>query len=62
MDLLRLLYHKSCKNKSGKLWNSLPLCCVCRISFKYVSYIHLDYKNIISHAKRFVNNFQPIAD
>nr|DAJ51568.1 MAG TPA: hypothetical protein [Caudoviricetes sp.] len=46
---LVLLYHNSCKKKSGKLWNSLPLCCVCRISFKYASYIHSARKNIISH-------------
>ena len=56
-----LLYHKSCKKKSGKLWNSLPLCCVCRISFKYASYIHLGRENIISHIQHFINDFQAIA-
>lgn len=57
-----LLYHKLCKKKSGRLFQSLPLCCVCRISFKYASYIHLGRKNIISHTQHFINNFQPIAD
>lgn len=56
-----LLYHNSCKKKSGKLWNSLPLCCVCRISLKHASYIHSDRKNIISHIQHFFNAFQPVA-
>ena len=56
-----LLYNKSHKKKSGKLWNSLPLCCVCRISFKHASYIHSDLKKIISHIKHFINALQAIA-
>lgn len=56
-----LLYHNSCKKKSGKLWNSLPLCCVCRISLKHASYIHSDRKNIISHIQHFFNAFQSVA-
>jgi hypothetical protein len=59
--LLGILYHKSCKKKSGKLWNSLPLCCVCRISLKHASYIHSARKNIISHIQHFFNAFQPVA-
>ena len=58
---MRLLYHNPHKKKSGKLWNSLPLYCVCRISFKYASYIHLGRKNIISHIHHFFNAFQPVA-
>lgn len=58
---MRLLYHNPCKKKSGKLWNSLPLCFVCRISLKHASYIHSTRKNIISHIQHFFNSFQPIA-
>ncbi len=56
-----MCFFNPCKKKSGKLWNSLPLYCVCRISFKYASYLHLGHKNIISHIQHFINAFQPVA-
>ena len=59
---MRLLYHKSCKKKSDKLWNSPPLCFAKnQTSEKDIIQRHLDRTNSISHIQHFINAFQSVA-